>query len=144
MEEYFYRERGRALRGKKIIGEISGRRYQRTSIIAGKCGKKIYAPFAHKNITNSEIFNMWLEKCLLPETGPGKTIVMDNATFHKNKRTKEIIEEARCKLIYLPPYSPDLNPIERFWSWLKRKIRSIVNNFTSLDSVLNSIFAEAD
>jgi transposase len=77
---------------------------------------------------------------LLPEVGPDKVIVMDNASFHKSKRTKELIEKAGCKLVYLPPYSPDLNPIERFWSWLKGKIRSIMKDFSSLDGVLEHIF----
>jgi transposase len=65
---------------------------------------------------------------------------MDNASFHKNKRTKELIEQAGCKLIYLPPYSPDLNPIEKFWGWLKSQIRSIMSNFTSLDEVIECVF----
>jgi len=73
----------------------------------------------------------------LPEIGPGKVIVLDNASFHKNKRTKELIERAGCRLIYLPPYSPDLNPIEKFWSWLKRKIRSIMGDFNSQKEILN-------
>ena len=73
----------------------------------------------------------------MPEIGPGKVIVLDNASFHKNKRTKELIERAGCRLIYLPPYSPDLNPIEKFWSWLKRKIRSIMGDFNSQKEILN-------
>jgi transposase len=137
-----YRERGRAPRGKKIIGEVSGKKYQRTSIIAGKSKGKIYAPLVHKNTTNSDIFNTWLKEYLLPEVGREKIIVMDNASFHKNKKTREIIEAGGCTLVYLPPYSPDLNPIERFWSWLKRKIRSIMHNFSSLDEAIDSLAAE--
>jgi transposase len=140
INEYMYRERARAPKGKKVIGEVSGKRFQRTSIIAGKNGKKIYAPLTHKNTTNSEVFNTWLEKELLPQIGSGKVIVMDNASFHKSKRTKELIEQSDCKLIYLPPYSPDLNPIEQFWSWLKRTIRSVMHNFSSLEQVLNYVF----
>jgi len=49
---------------------------------------------------------------------------MDNAAFHKSKKTKELIESAGCKLIFLPPYSPELNPIEKFWANMKRWIRN--------------------
>ena len=142
IKEYIHRERGRALKGEKIYGEVSGKRFQGTNIIAGKCGKEIYAPIVYKNTTDTAFFNIWLTECLLPEIGKGKVIILDNASFHKNKRTKEIIEAAGCTLIYLPPYSPDLNPIEKFWSWLKRKIRSIVKNFASLEDTLIAAFAK--
>jgi transposase len=66
---------------------------------------------------------------------------MDNASFHKNKRTKELIEGVGCVLIYLPPYSPDLNPIEKFWGPLKRKISSIVHHFASINRVTDYALA---
>ena len=138
---FMYRERGRAFRGEKIIGEISGKKFERTSIIAGKCGGKILAPFSHKNTTNSELFNMWLEKILLPETKKGQVIIMDNASFHKSKRTRELIENAGCILLYLPPYSPDLNIIEYYWGTFKKALRSIMSNFSCLDDAIYSLFA---
>ncbi|MDR2781018.1 MAG: transposase [Holosporaceae bacterium] len=51
-------------------------------------------------------------------------VIMDNASIHKSKEVRTLIEKAECRLIYQPPYSPDLNPIEHFWSWIKGKIRS--------------------
>ena len=78
----------------------------------------------------------------MPEIGPGKVVVLDNATFHKSPEIKKVVEAAGCTLLYLPPYSPDLNPIEKFWSWLKRMVRSIMHNFTSLDDVLNFAFTK--
>jgi transposase len=135
-----YRERGRSLRGEQIIGEISGKKFERTSIIAGKCGSKILAPFAHKNTTNSELFNMWLEKILLPETRKGQVIIMDNATFHKSKKTRELIENAGCILLYLPPYSPDLNKIEYYWGVFKKTLRSVMSNFANLYDAIYSLF----
>ncbi|MFO7145145.1 IS630 family transposase, partial [Arthrospira sp. PCC 8006] len=53
----------------------------------------------------------------------GQTLVLDNATFHKGGRIPELVEAAQCRLLYLPPYSPDLNKIEKCWSWLKARIR---------------------
>ena len=51
---------------------------------------------------------------------PGQVVIMDNATFHKSEKTKRLIEEAGCQLVYLPVYSPDLNPIEKYWANMKR------------------------
>jgi transposase len=111
-----YREKERSLKGKKIIGEVSRKRFQRTNIITGYINKETIAECIYKNNTDTEFFNTLGEKFLVPELKPGQVVVMDNASFHKNKRTRELIDGVGCILIYLPPYSPDLNPIERFWS----------------------------
>ena len=58
------------------------------------------------------LFNFWLANFLLPELGKGYVIVMDNATFHKSEKTKELIKNDGSELLFLPPYSPDLNPVE--------------------------------
>ena len=61
--------------------------------------------------------------CLLPILKAGQVVVMDHATFHKGGRIQQLIQKAGCQLLYLPPYSPDLNKIENCWSWLKSRIR---------------------
>jgi transposase len=76
-----------------------------------------------QGICNTLAFNTWVEKVLLKELTPGQTVIMDNASFHKSKRTQESIEG--CKLIFLPSYSPDLNPIEKFWAKLKKWIQKV-------------------
>jgi transposase len=68
-------------------------------------------------------------------------VVMDNASFHKQQRTRELIEEASCTLLFLPPYSPDLNPIEKFWANFKRKLASILHLFLSFEDTLYHVFA---
>ena len=52
----------------------------------------------------------------IPQLKPGQVIILNNASFHKSERTKKLIESAKCKLFFLPPYSPELNPIEKFWA----------------------------
>jgi len=69
---------------------------------------------------------------LIKQLTPGQVVVMDNASIHKSERTRELIESVGCKLLFLPPYSPDLNPIEHFWAWLKQKIKSCIQNFNSI------------
>jgi transposase len=65
---------------------------------------------------------------------------MDNATFHKSKKTKELIESVGCRILFLPPYSPDLNPIEIFWANLKHKIREKVRILKNLSEAINESF----
>jgi hypothetical protein len=69
-------------------------------------------PFYFDDYTNTDNFCIWLEKILCPELRPGQVVIMDNASFHKSPRIRKIIENVGCQLLYLPPYSPDLNPIE--------------------------------
>ena len=73
----------------------------------------------YKGTCNAQLFEKWIEKILLPELKKGQIIIMDNATFHKSERTKILIESAGCQLLFLPPYSPDFNPIEMFWARFK-------------------------
>jgi transposase len=81
--------------------------------------KSLIAPYVFDGYTDANRFNGWLEKCLLTKLRAGQVVVMDNASFHKSKRTKELIESVGCRLLYLPPYSPDFNPIEHIWAVLK-------------------------
>jgi transposase len=69
--------------------------------------------------TTTAVFEAYLEQVLSPSLGPGQVVVMDNLSSHKGSRTRELIEERGCELIYLPPYSPDLNPIEEAFAKLK-------------------------
>ena len=73
---------------------------------------------------NTQLFEAWVEKFLIKELKPGQFVVMDNASFHKSAKTKELIESVGCRVIFLPPYSPDLNPIEKFWANMKRWIKN--------------------
>ena len=65
---------------------------------------------------------------------------MDNAAFHKSEKTKQLIESVGCKLIFLPPYSPDLNPIEKFWANMKRWIRGKIEDFQNLFQAITAFF----
>jgi transposase len=66
----------------------------------------------------------YFEFILLPEIGPGKTIILDNASFHKGGNIEQIVKRASCNIFYLPAYSPDFNPIEHHWTAVKGSIRS--------------------
>ena len=81
-----------------------------------------------------------MEQFLTKELVAGQVVVMDNATFHKSQKTRRLIEEAGCKLIFLPRYSPDLNPIEKFWANMKRWIKSHILEFDKIHDAIVSFF----
>jgi transposase len=108
-----------SLKGARAYGRISGNRRPRISLIAAQCGKALLAPMLLMGTVNTAVFNGWLEQMLLPELPPSSVVIMDNAAFHKHPTTRKIIEDAGHTLLYLPPYSPDLNPIEHRWATLK-------------------------
>jgi transposase len=73
--------------------------------------------------TTREVFEVYLERVLAPSLQPGQIVVLDNLSAHKGGRVREIVEDAGCELVYLPPYSPDLNPIEQAFSKIKGLVR---------------------
>ena len=68
---------------------------------------------------------------------------MDNATFHKGGHIQELIESSGCRILYLPPYSPDLNRIEKCWAWLKARVRHRLHNYSSLRLAIESVLKDA-
>jgi hypothetical protein len=104
------RDRGWGRKGEKLLGKKSGKYYQRTNIVAGYVNHKSIAPMVFNGSCNTKLFVTWVEQFLIKELRPGQFVVMDNATFHRSQKTRELIESVGCKLIFLPPYSPDLNP----------------------------------
>ena len=94
----------------------------------------------YNSATDSKLFEFWFENYLLKELNRGKFIVLDNASFHRKARLIELAEHKKCKVIFLPSYSPDLNPIENKWAWLKQLLRDILPDSDSLDLALWSAF----
>lgn len=125
IDKYLYRRNCRALKGKQVYGAVSGRKFERVSIVAGKCGKDIIAPFGYTGTCNSKLFLIWIQKALLPNLKKNQIVIMDNASIHKSQKIKEAFENAGCTLVYQPPYSPDLNPIGHAWAHIKRKIAAL-------------------
>ena len=117
------------------VEKKKGRSTEKLNIIAGMSNGKIIAPLIYNYNTDSLFFNTWLENHLIPELQEQSVLIADNASFHKTKKTIEIVEKYGHKLIFLPSYSPDLNPIEKFWAALKAKIRMIIDDFNTLFDV---------
>jgi transposase len=134
------KDRGWGKKSKKLVAKKSGKYYERTNIIAGLVNNKSIAPMVFTGSCNTDLFNNWLEHFLIKELKPDQVVILDNASFHKSGKTKELIESVGCKLIFLPPYSPDLNPIEKFWANMKRWIKQRLDYFNTLYDSLVSFF----
>ena len=143
LEETIQRDYARGRRGQRCYGEKTGNRPSRTSIIAGLNQETILAPWHFSGHCNTEVILTWIKNELLSSLRVGLTVVWDNATFHKSAQIKALIESVGCKLIFLPPYSPDLNPIEHYWAKLKAHIRRIKQGQMTIPETLALIFQKA-
>lgn len=135
-DDYGY---GYSPKGERFHALKSGRREGRVNMIAAWCNGQLQAPFTIEGPCNRTVFETWLEACLIPTLHPGQKLVIDNATFHKGQRIEQMVAEAGCELWYLPPYSPDLNKIERCWSWIKSRIRKQLDRFAMLREAMEHV-----
>ena len=117
------RLRGRCAKGARLVDRVPHGHWKTTTFVAGMRSDAITAPLVVDRPMNGAIFTAWLEQSLAPTLGKGDTVIMDNLPAHKIARVREIIEAAGARLLYLPPYSPDLNPIEMMFAKLKALLR---------------------
>ncbi len=120
---------GWSKKGERCQGSRPGKRAERLSIIGALCNNNFFAPMVYQGYCTAQVIESWLEQFLLPQVTQGQVIVMDNAPFHNSRKIRELIEQAGCKLLFLPTYSPDLNPIEHWWHKIKTVIRRELSNF---------------
>ena len=117
------RIRGRAPRGERLRMAVPDGHWKTTTFVAGLRQNGIVAPFVLDEPINRCAFETYVEKVLVPELRPGDVVIMDNLSSHKGPRVRELIEAAGASLRYLPPYSPDFNPIENAFAKLKALLR---------------------
>ena len=129
--------------GERVYGLKSGRRQGRVNMIAGYRNGQLIAPFTVEGACNRTVFEIWLESCLIPVLQPGEWVILDNATFHHGGCIAELIQAKGAQIVYLPPYSPDLNRIEKCWAWLKSRIRKQRRNTASLREAMEVVLSQA-
>ena len=137
INQYLHREYGRSVRGEKIIGEISGKRFARQSVISALCKGKLLSPMCFEGTCDTSLFNVWLKQVLIPNLTAGQVLILDNASFHKSIESQKLVEAAGCKILFLPPYSPDLNPIEKYWANMKTKVRELLPKVRTFTEALD-------
>jgi len=119
------RKWGRCRRGRRLRVGIPHGHYKTVTLVAGLRLSGLVAQKAFDRPMNAATFEEWVEKCLVPKLSPGDVVIMDNLSSHKGPRVEELIKAAGAELRYLPPYSPDMNPIEKAYSKLKSFLRKI-------------------
>lgn len=140
IDRYYHREYCYAQKGQPIIGQISGKRYYRTSIVAALNVGKVLSPLQYSGTMESALFETWFEEYLMRELPDHSVIVMDNAAFHRKKPLMEIAKKHGHHIMFLPPYSPELNPIEKLWAKLKKYLRKTLSQYDDFDTALMDCF----
>ena len=128
---------GRAKRGERVRDHVPTSRWESTTLIAAVGIDGPQAPFVFRGALDGEIFRVYVEHILAPSLKPGDILVMDNLSTHKNKTARDMILSTGAHIWDLPPYSPDLNPIEKMWSKVKAHLRK--QKARSPDALLQAI-----
>jgi transposase len=111
--------------GERAFFEIPRNRGKNTTLLTSLQREGMGPSMAVEGATTARVFETYVKRLLAPTLKPGQVVVMDNLGAHRPKRVRELIEERGCELIYLPPYSPDLNPIEEAFAKVKHILRKI-------------------
>lgn len=106
-------------------------------MIAALNKRELQAPMTFEGYCNTQVVEAWIEEGLVPLLKPGQTVILDNARFHKSRKIEQMVADVGCTLLYLPPYSPDLNDIEPAWFPVKNKIRKNIPNFKTLHEAVD-------
>ncbi len=117
------RLRGRALRGERLRSGIPHGHWKTTTFVAGLRLTGMVAPLVLDGPMNRSVFLAYVSQVLAPDLKPGDVVVLDNLPAHKGGRVREAVEAAGATILYLPPYSPDFDPIENAFAKLKALLR---------------------
>lgn len=138
------RSHGRAPSGERLVEKRPVNTPASTSVIGALGAKGMLASLAIEGAVDGECFARFVEECLAPHLRPGHLVFMDNVATHKSERVEKAIGQTGAVLLFLPPYSPDFNPIEECWSKIKAGLRAIAARtksklFQGLRKVLTQI-----
>lgn len=122
----------RAPRGQRVHGTVPGGHWKMLTILGAMDHTGMLAVMTVEAATDREVFLTYLDQVLCPKLRPGHVVVMDNLSAHKVEGVRERIEQRGARLLYLPPYSPDLNPIEKAWAKLKQCLRTAAARSTEI------------
>lgn len=134
---------GRAAVSERLVCAAPYGHWKTTTFIAGLRHDKLTAPLVVNGAMNGEIFVEYIRQELAPTLSPGDYVIMDNLSCHKVSGVKEAIEAKGANLLYLPPYSPDFNPIEQLFSKLKALLRkAAARTVETLENAIAQIISE--
>jgi transposase len=133
----FTRAHARAPRGHRAVGSVPKNWGDNVTLSGGLSSRGLLAPLMLRGSMNGAIFEAYIEQFVVPELRPGDVVIMDNLAAHKVKHVRPLIEATGARLVYLPPYSPDLSPIELAWSKVKAILRKLAaRSYEQLESAV--------
>jgi len=140
------RLRGRAPVGQRLVAKVPHGHWKTTTLIAALCTAGVRCSTVVDGAVNADVFEAFVAQVLVPQLRDGDVVVLDNLSSHKRARTRELVEAAGATLLFLPPYSPDLNPIEMVFAKVKQLLRSLACRtrealWQAMQSVLDRITA---
>ncbi len=140
------RLRGRAPRGERLVEKVPAGHWKTTTLVAALGLEGVRCSTVVDGAINADVFEAFIQQVLAPQLRPGDLVVMDNLSSHKRQRTRQLITAAGAQLLFLPPYSPDLNPIEMIFSKIKQALRSLACRtrealWQAMQSVLDQVTA---
>ena len=134
------RRYGRAPGGQRVGGAVPYGRWERLTLLGGLSRDGLVACMSVAGATDRAVMVAFTREVLVPALHPGQVVIMDNLSAHKTPRVRRLIEAAGCTLVFLPPYSPDLNPIEPAWSKLKALLRGVgARTIAALEAALTPL-----
>ena len=141
------RLRGRAPRGARLVDKTPHGHWKTTTLIAALGISGMRCATVVDGAVNADVFEAFVEQVLVPELRRGDVVIMDNLSSHKRQRIRTLIESTGARLRFLPPYSPDLNPIEMVFSKVKQALRSLACRtrealWNAMQSVLDRVTAK--
>ena len=136
---WLQREYARAPRGEIIRDVRRGETFDRLNIIGALCGEAYIGVRCYRHPTDGNFFESWFKECLLNKFPKGYTVIMDNARFHRKRELRKMAR-GKIRLLFLPPYSPDYNRIEKSWANMKRYLGGYLHTRQSLESAVYNYF----
>jgi transposase len=136
------RLRGRCDKGARLVARQPHGHWKTTTMISAIRVDGPCAPFVVEGAVDAEVFRTYVARVLVPALREGDVVVMDNLQPHKASGVREMIEAAGARVLYLPPYSPDFNPIEAMWSKVKQRLRSIAAR--TVDALFDAVGVAID
>lgn len=138
------RLRGRAPRGERLVDKTPHGHWKTTTLIAALGISGMRCSTVVDGAVNGDVFEAFVEQVLIPELRKGDVVIMDNLSSHKRERIRKLIEGVGARLVFLPPYSPDLNPIELIFAKVKQLLRSMAHRtrdalWNAMQSVLDQV-----
>ena len=131
------RRYGRAPRGERVREATPAGHWSTLTLLGAMTAEGLLATMTVESPTDGDVFLAFVEQVLCPRLQPGQIVILDNLGAHKVPGVRELVEARGAKLLYLPPYSPDFNPIEQCWGKVKQKLRSL--KARTLDSLQQAI-----